>query len=441
MKAKEFVWLILLIFFGTVISLHYSGRFNFLELSFDEFFKGEPFTFKEVKIIEPPLSRWLVILNPQGEVIVNRGDTDKIEIYWEKTIWAENEDKARRKAEKITLFTNKADSADTIKVESTEKEKINYQSNLRITVPLSLAVKVDNSHGLVSLKGLKEAVVNNTHGPIKVSQLSGNLFIKSRHGDITLEQLGGKTEIFCEHGQLAIFKAQGEVKIEARHGNLDMEEIASGVEIKAKHLTIRGRKIKGPSFISSSYEPIDLKEIGEANIENSYGLIRIQEAQGNLIIKNRYASVDIVFLEGNLSISGKNSRVRGESIKGEKININASYDNVELKGFYSETSISLRHGNCIVEPISLKSGFNFDGHYASLRLLWPEGETPTTEIKVRNGKILWHLEEPVNQFESDGETVLRAFIDGKINPLVSIKNSYGQIIVETLGKKQKSIFP
>lgn len=439
MKAREIVLLILIILIGLAISIFYSGRINFPEINWLEFtIEGEQFNFEEMKTLEPPLAEWLVIANPRGEVIINQGETEKVEIYWEKQVWAKNEDEARSKAEKISLSTQRIGSELMIKPEEPEKEKINYRSQLRIIAPSALAIKVQNSHGLVSLDGFQKAIVQNAHGQIKVSHLSGDLSIKNRHGDISLEDIGGLIEVSNEHGDLLIYKTTDRVKIEARHGNLDIDELSAGLEIRADHLSIRGRKIKGPCFISTSYEPIDLKDIGEAEIANRYGLIRVENARGPLTIQNRYSPVEISNLEGNLSLSGKNCRVRGQLIRSEVIDINTSYDNVELKDFSGKTSIFLRHGNLYAEPASLSLGFDFEGNYSSLRLLWPAGEAVATEISVRYGKILWQLDDPVNQFKSNSETVLRAFWRERTSPLVKIKANYGQVTIEKSEEKKKN---
>jgi len=438
MKTREIFLLILIILIGVAISVFYSGRINLSEFNWPEFLVGgEPFSFEETKRIEPPLPELLVVNNPKGEVIVNPGESENIEIYWEKQVWAKNEDEARREGEKISLLTERTASDLIIKPSQPEREKIKYRSNLRIIAPASLALNLENSHGLVSLAGFKKAAVRNAHGQVKVRHLAGELLINNRHGDISLEDIGGPVELFTRHGDIVILKALEKVKIEASHGHLDIDESAGGLEIKAEHFSVSGRKIKGPAFISTSYEPVDLKEIGSARISNRYGLVRIDGARGELTIENRYSPVEIANLEGNLSISGKNTRIRGQSIRSQVINIDTSYDNVELEDFEGETSIFIRHGNVYAQPVSLKFKFNFEGSYSSLRFLWPAAEKASTEISVRYGKILWQLDEPVNQFESDGETILRAFWTDKTSPLIRIKTSYGQVAIDKAERQEE----
>ncbi len=439
MKAKEIFLLVLIILIGIAISIFYSGRINFRELSWPEFIiEGKQFNFEETKILESPLAEWLVITNHRGEVIINSRNIEKVEIYWAKQVWAKNENHARSKAEKISLHAQKVDSELVISLRKPEKEKINYRSQLRITAPPDLAIRIENAHGLVSLDGFKRAVVKNSHGPIKIKKISGDALIKNRHGDISLEDIGGPIEIVNEHGDIVISRTADRVKIDARHGNVNIDEISAGLEIRGEHISIRGKKIQGKSFISTSYEPVDLKNIGEAEILNRYGLIRVQDAKGQLKVQNRYSTIEISDLEGNLSIFGKNCQVRGKSIKSQIININTSYDNIELKDFSGQTSIFIRHGNLYAEPASLSSGFDFQGHHSSLRLIWPSGEAAATEISVRYGKILWQLDEPINQFKSNGETILRAFWTEKLSPLVRIKTNYGQVIIEKSQERKKN---
>jgi len=442
MKTREILLLILVILVGLAISVFYSGRIHFLEFNWPKFLvEGEPFSFEETKRIEPPLPELLAVNNPRGEVIVNPGESENIEIYWEKQVWARNEDEARRKAEKISLLTEKTASDLVIKPSQPEREKIRYRSNLRIMAPASLTLNVENSHGLVSLAGFKKAAVRNVHGQVKVSHLAGELLINNQHGDISLDDIGGPIEVFNRHGEIVILKASEKVKIEAGYGHLDIDEAAGGLEIKAEHLSVSGRKIKGPAVISTSYEPVDLKDIDSVRISNRYGLVRIDGARGEVTIENRYSPIEIANLEGNLFILGKNTRIRGQSIRCQVINIDTSYDNVELEDFEGETSIFIRHGNVSAQPVSLKFKFNFEGSYSSLRLLWPATEKASTEISVRYGKILWQLDEPVNQFESNGETILRAFWTEETLPLVRIKTSCGQVAINKADRpEQKKLY-
>jgi len=431
MKSKEIILLVVIILAGVTITLFHSGRLSFLEWDWQPFIiEGEEFSFEEVRLVEPPLPASLLVNNPKGEVIVEKGEGEKVEIFWEKRVWAKKEEEAKTLAEAIKLVLNKTAAEVTIDISTPEKMRRRYQSYLRIIAPAPLTVEISNSYGQVRVGGLSSVKATNSHGSIVLNKIPGPLQVQNRHGDINLTEAGGPAEINCEHGNLALFQVQKEVRIEARHSHLDLDELGAQLEVKAEHVSIRGRKIAGPLSIFTSYEPVDLKEVGEAEIVNKYGLIRIEGGQGHLDLQNRYGTVDLTDIEGNVQITGKNVRVGGRSLKGQEINIDSSYDNIELQDFSGRTTISLRHGDCSLEPASLSAGLNFQGDYSSLRLFWPPRGNYPIEIIVHHGKIIWQLDEPATQVERNSQTEIRAFYQENEAPLVRINNRFGRVVVE-----------
>ncbi len=445
MKSKEIILLIAIILAGVTITLSRSGRLPFLEWDWQPFIiEGEQFSFEEVRLVEPPLPATLLVNNPKGEVIVEKSEGEKVEIFWEKRVWAKKEEEAKALADGIKLVLNKTAAEVTINILTPEKIRRSYQSYLRIIAPAPLAVEISNSYGQVRVGGLSAVKATNSHGSITLNKIPGRLQVQNRHGDINLTEVAGPAEISSEHGNLALFQVQKDVRIEARYGHLDLDELGAQLEIKAEHVSIRGRKIAGPLSIFTSYEPVDLKEVGEAEITNKYGLIRVEGGKGRLNLQNRYGTVDLTDIEGNVQVTGKNVRLAGRSLRGQEINIESSYDNIELQDFSGRTNISLRHGDCSLEPTSLAAGLNFQGDYSSLRLFWPPRGNYPLEIIVRHGKIIWQLDEPAAQVESNSQTEIRAFHQRNEAPLVRINNRFGRVVVEkSIAREEdkKPIFP
>lgn len=431
MKPREIVLLVFIILAGVTITLFQSGKLDHLDFWGEDWFqKGEEFSFEEVRTIDPPFPDWLTIDNPRGEVIVDKGVEDKVEITWEKKIWAEKEAEAKQLAEEIKLQVTKTASETRVNVLLPEKIKRSYRSYFRVSAPASLSVKIDNSHGQVKVSGLNSVSVINAHGQVTLNEINGDVYLRNRHGDVSVTEVAGKTDVSLEHGNGGLFRLRQTAIISGRHADLDLEDIEGKLNLRAEHTSIRGRRIKGPLFISTSHEPVDLNEVGEAEVVNRYGLVRVEGAKGPLSVENRYGTVAVSQLEGSLKVTGKNIRVIGRWISGETIYISSTYDNIELKEFSAKTELFLRHGDCLLEPATLEPGLSFQGDYASLRLLWPDDERLPAEIRVGQGKIIWRLTEPAATSETNGETALRAFTTGKEPAKIIINNRYGNVIIE-----------
>ncbi|MGQ9470144.1 MAG: hypothetical protein ACUVR0_00430 [Candidatus Aminicenantales bacterium] len=438
MKPREIVLLLLIIGGGIAITFFQSGRLGFLDFSGKDWFpKGEEFSFEEARTIEPPFPDWLTIDNPRGKVIIDKAKEDRIEITWEKKIWAEKEVEAKQLAEEVKLLITKSVSETKAIVLPPEKIRGSYQSNLRVRTPEALSVKVANRHGAVKVSGLHSVSVTNAHGPVILNEIKGDVYLRNRHGDVSVVEVAGKSDISVAYGNGELLRLQQEAIIGGRHANLDLEDIEGGLNLKAEYTSLSGRRIKGHLFVSTSYEPVDLKEVGEAEVVNRYGLVRVDGAKGPLSIENRYGTVAVSQLEGNLRITGKNIRIIGRWISGEVIYISSAYDNIELKEFAAKTEIFLRHGDCLLEPTTLQPGLSFQGDYASLRLLWPGEERLPTEIRVGQGKLIWRLSEPAATSKSNGEAVIRAFAPGKEPIRININNKFGPVFIERSVAQEK----
>ncbi len=444
MKTREIILLLLIILAGVMLTLFQTGRLHWPAMWWVEAWRGgEEFSFEETRRLVPPFPSWLVIDNPRGEVIIEKGDTEAIEINWEKKVWADKEEEAKATADEIKLAVASNSTETIINVLQPTKIRRSYESRLKINAPSSLVVKVTNAHGQVRVEGMAGANIVNAHGQVSVTSLSGDATVKNRHGNISLSDITGSAEISSAHGDIVLFRVEQPIMLEARHGHLDIEDLRAKLEVKAEHLSIQGRKIKGPIFLATSYEPVDLKEIGQAEINNRYGLVRVEKVEGSLIVNNRYATVAISEVQGNLRVSGKNLRVVGRQVRSQEIEIFSSYDNVELKDFSGKCIISLHHGDGYLEPASLASGLNFQGNHASLLLVWPPGEAWPTQISVRHGEIFWRLAANASVAEKNSETILTAFDQKKEGATVLVNSSYGKVTVEQAAgseTKKETIF-
>ena len=187
---------------------------------------------------------------------------------------------------------------------------------------------------------------------------------------------------------------------------------------------------KARSRIENSYEKIALYEVGPTKIIGHHSKVEVHGAQGYLDIKDNYSKVEANNIRGNFLVEGKNLGVLGKTIIGQEISITSSYRNVNLSEFSGKTTISLSHGDIVLEPSPLTHPIEVKGKYSSIRFSWPlQGRYPF-EAWAKNGDIKWGLPDELSLEEENGISIIKAFLQEKDKPSILLSTSYGTIRIE-----------
>jgi DUF4097 and DUF4098 domain-containing protein YvlB len=93
----------------------------------------------------------------------------------------------------FTLSLNTRGSKATLEAHFTKDTKRNEYIDLKVTMPNSLALDLNDRSGDVWIKSVNANVaINDRSGDIELSDIKGDLSIDDRSGDITVSHLGGK---------------------------------------------------------------------------------------------------------------------------------------------------------------------------------------------------------------------------------------------------------
>lgn len=310
----------------------------------------------------------LTIKNKYGNVDVISWDQNRVEIEVTITVSGNNESKVIERLSKITVnFDNSREAVSArTSIENKSKSwynsgnKMNYEINYKVKVPVTNSVDLNNDYGTISLNEIKgRAKINCDYGKL----LIGNLFHEDNSinidytSDSEIELMNGG-HINADYSKFRIVKAKKiELNadytdsvfenIEELNFNCDYGKIEVGsvnvVDGHGDYLTMRFGTIFKKLFIQADYGGIKverlMKGFESVDIHTDYAGIKIgldDEISFDFVAKLSYAGFDydgnnITYLKKVVKSSSKyyEGFVNKEN-SGSVIEISSEYGGVKL---------------------------------------------------------------------------------------------------------------
>lgn len=142
--------------------------------------------------------------------------------------------------------------------------------DLSVTLPVHLAVEIEDGSGDLELQRVHSAVVADGSGELQISDIAGDLTVTDSSGAIDIERVGGN---------LRLTDSSGEIDIEDVTGNVDIPIDSSG--------NLQVERVRGTVHIfADSSGNITLRDIGgDALVDSdSSGNIHVQQVGGKLVV-------------------------------------------------------------------------------------------------------------------------------------------------------------
>jgi hypothetical protein len=432
MRAKEIILLIFIILAGVTFYHARTGKLDDIGFFIDDYiiFSSNEFIYEDFQEIEPPFPPHFQIINAHGDIEINGTDEEKITITFRKNIRRRNEEKAKEISGIIKMIIHKNTNQVTLSTNRDKLRRKNYETHFKVFLPKSMDIKVKNSYGTVKTSNVGNTDITNRHGKVIASDIHGELILKNSYRDVEVKNVRSDLHLESKHSTIFVSYIKGTAQISNGYGKIHMENISQAVKVDGPHTEIFGQNLAGPVEIENSYEKITLYEVGPTKIIGHHSKVEVHGAKGYLDIKDKYSKIEVNNIRGNFLVDGKNLDVVGKTIIGQEISIVSSYRNVKLSEFSGRTTISLSHGDVVLEPSPLTHPIEVKGKYANIRLSWPlQGPYPF-EARAKNGDIKWGLPDELSLEEENGVSTIKAFLQEKDKPSILLSTSYGTIRIE-----------
>jgi hypothetical protein len=429
MKAKEIILLILIIIVGVTLYHAQAGKI-YIDIDDHIFFDHEKFVYEEFQELEPPFPALLQVINDHGDVEIKGTDEDKMTVSFEKIIWRRNKEQAKEVADELKMNIDKDNNRLTISTSRREFRRRNFRTNFKIYLPVDTDVDVKNSYGTVKTVMVGNTNIKNRHGKIIASDIAGELLIENSYKDIEVESVQSDCQIEGKYADVFVNGVKGKTKIIHRYGKVRLENISNDVKVEGSHSGVYGENLMGPVEISTSYKKIALFDVGPTKIKARHSPVEVEGAREYVDVEDNYSKVNVDNLQGDFAVDGKNLGVYGKAIVGQKIYITSSYRNIELSEFSGKTTILLEHGAIVLDPSPLTHPIEVKGKYSDIKFYWPHGKKYPFEATAKNGDIKWRLPDEISIQEEDHMSIVKAFLEEKEKPSISLSTSYSTIRVE-----------
>ncbi|MDR6720783.1 DUF4097 family beta strand repeat-containing protein [Paenibacillus sp. 2003] len=244
----------------------------------------------------------LVVEGVNGDISVQRGDTDEIEVR--TVIWVDQTTEVQAKAVAAASFVE-TDGTKVIYIKATGKtygdnEKTQPRMNLTITIPddrrFNLDIRTSNGAILLNRPEAISTILAETgngriritnavgdisgktlNGDVIVANAIGNVDLDSNRGDMKARGISGDVDLATQVGSISIVDSVGEFTAETRNGNITLDGANLGIKAQSLNgsINIVSTKVGGDWDVYSAVGAINvlLPDRGDYSLagSSSYG--------------------------------------------------------------------------------------------------------------------------------------------------------------------------
>ncbi len=287
----------------------------------------------------------LQVNNDYGDIRVEAGSREEIEIRLTKEVVADDQEQASQVADRIQISQRR--EGDLLEVttnrESGRAGQQRLSTDLFLRVPARLA-----------------AVLKSRHGDIRVSGLENTLSVENASGDVDIDAQQGALTVVNEYGHIQVRRSRGEMKLENRRGRILLDD---GV---------------GNATVSNLYDLATVRRLeGDVTIKNRFGSVRVSDVSGSVTIDAPGSSVSVKGTRQAVHVQNSQKTVSISESQGP-VELETSYSRVELKGIYGIVDLRATHSEITARNMKSKFSCKAIGSRLSLSALEDGFDVVTT---------------------------------------------------------------
>ena len=251
----EVVLLIVILIIGTVLSKtllrpwgDWPSVMGITDQQFAEiFFNSYTFTQKVSQDAEG--SPHLLVVNRRGNVDIRGTDQQNISAVIQETVWAENENAARKVADHLKF--NLVENGGQYELASNQDSLPHGGRTLRLDilarVPQSTSAEVTVDAGDINVTGLKgNQTLTARRGDVRGSALQGVMRVHQTRGTTTASNINGSLEIEGRGGDITVRHVTGSVTVEGNFsGAARFDDVAQTVRYNSSRTSLSVQKLTG----------------------------------------------------------------------------------------------------------------------------------------------------------------------------------------------------
>lgn len=277
-----------------------------------------------------------------GDIEVRSWAKNSLQIDYQITVWAEDEETAKEIASEIEIRIepekDASDRATRVAITTAYPEEWglwrNSGSRARVDywliVPEQTNLELHNRHGDVSVHDLRgTTTIGNRHGNVSLGAIEGDLNLDAHHGSVEADSIQGNVCFNCGHGNAELGKVGGNFEGDHRHGNLELDAVRGDLTLAHRHGDAIVHSVGGPIEVNKGHGQIDLREVRDTfRIDAHHAAPHLNVViplSGDCVIKGHHAKVDLIapadafaLIQASTHRGSISSEFEGDLTKGKR---------------------------------------------------------------------------------------------------------------------------
>jgi DUF4097 and DUF4098 domain-containing protein YvlB len=412
--GSEVVLLVLILILGTIISKVVLRPWQQWPASMgvdmdNEGFAGlfmNSYTYTQTFSRESRVQPHLLLVDRHGDVEVHAGSQATLEAVVKKTVWAPNEEEARKLSDqvKVEIVEEAGHYLVQTNLDSLPSGGQNVRLDYTLRVPYATSAEITAEHGDVILDGLKaEQAITARHGDAHITNVEGLVHVGKGSGSTEVRDLKGSVEVEGRGGDVEISGVTGTASVNGEfNGEIQFRNINQTLHFKSSRTDITAQKLTGH---------LDM-EVGSLELDGIDGPFEISTRQKDITLTDFKHSVKITDTNGDvelrtstlpthpIEVDLKKGQIELSLPAASSFQIEAASRHGEVESDFSGPNLKvLKEGDNPTISGSVGKGgppIRLDTEYGTVRLL-RTGPHPPTRTSTGGEKQAWNLPRPHRQ--------------------------------------------
>ena len=306
-----------------------------------------------------------------GDIEVKSWARNSLQIDYQITTWAEDEETAKELASEIEIriepekdASNRATWA-SITTDYPEEWELWRNNGPRarvdywLIVPQQTNLELHNRHGNVSVHDLRgTTTVSNRHGNVSLGAIDGDLHLDAQHANVEADSIQGNVCFNGGHGNAALGKVGGNFEGDCRHGNLELDAVDGDLTLAHRHGSAVIHSVGGTIEVNKGHGQIELRGVRDTfHIDVHHAdpyldvvtplsgdcVIKGHHAKVNLIApENAFASIQMSTRRGSISSEFEGNLTKGKREQQFTATFNTSGANLQIDNHHGQINLRRR---------------------------------------------------------------------------------------------------
>jgi DUF4097 and DUF4098 domain-containing protein YvlB len=348
---------------------------------------GEEYTFDALSgAAQLPAGGLVSISNRYGDVVVEAGDGDRVEVTVTPAVHAYDRAAAERVAGQLRLAV--ANNGTIVDV-GTNRGEIDHEitTNMRVRVPKSASLRVAQAHGGITITGVggdrATLAIDATHAPVEIRDVAAAIEIKDAYDKVEVARSSGSLNILGRN-DVVVSDFGGAVRLEdsdsVKLANLTSPTVDL-VSVDHASVSIENVSAPGGDALSASFHGAGAAS--KVNVQGEHTSVAVKKVQGDVTVKTTHDDISAQDVTGALEVDASHASVEATSVGS--LRVKTDHDDVRAKNVAGSVDIENDHGAVVVSGFGAGCSIRTSFDTARLEVRGPQ----SGDISVENehGKI------------------------------------------------------